>query len=454
MIILTSVWNSNFILLSFVFSFVGSYIGVCLSEQYRLCLIEGPILLTKNQILWLLSFSVAGVAIWSMHFIGMGALKLSIPDSNSNITVNFDTGLTVASFIAPIICLYVGLHIATNDRAFTRDSEEFGELLIQDAKNFSIKEAKKKSNLKRLALFKGLKPIIIGGIFTGAGVCVMHYIGMTAMVFEGTMSWDIGIIAASVIIAEVVSIIALWIIFRLLPLYPGSELLRVASAGVMGVAVCGMHYTGMNAATYYTGSDTHRMTSSLVIGSSTAVLSALFIGMVLMCVCLIFTAADMRARSSRTSKTLRGIDNLLNTLKSLSSHLPDEVNAIMVMYDKIVPRISSGESRRRDTFTNIGGTARRLSGMFLPLSRASLRTFAVSPKHQLHSLQRSSTIESEQNRRFNRQSSNGRYCDSQESKYNDGPRGGSLTGPPPSEKASKMIVVEQKVAAENCGYFV
>ena len=428
MAILNPVWNSNYILLSYVFSYVGSYVGVCLSDQYRLCAIEGPMLLTRNQILWLLSFSVAGVAIWSMHFIGMGALNLSIQDSDTTLAMKFDVGLTVASFIAPIICLYVGLFIATNDRAFARDSEEFGELLIQDAKNFSIKEAKNKSNLKRLALFKGLKPIIIGGIFTGAGVCVMHYIGMTAMVFEGTMSWDIGIIAASVIIAEVVSIIALWIIFRLLPLYPGSELLRVASAGVMGVAVCGMHYTGMNAATYYTGSDTHRMTSSLLIGSSTAVLSALFIGMVMACFCLIFTAADMRARSSRSSKTLRSVEQLLNTLKNSTTPLPDEVNTILLKYDKILANKYS-ESARRDS------TAKRLSSI--------IRQSFYRPNR--NSVHHSSITDSEHNRRFNRQSSHGKYLDIQDSKHNERPRGGSVTGLSASEKTSMVIIVEPKV---------
>ena len=346
MTVLQASWNPNYIILSYVFSYVGSYVGVCLSDQYRLCSIESPAFLRRKQILWLLSFSIAGVAIWSMHFIGMGALSLSIPDeSDSSISIKFDIGLTAASLVAPIVCLYFGLYIATNDRVFVRDSDEFGNLLLEDARNFSIKEAKNKSNLKRLALFKGLKPIIIGGIFTGAGVCVMHYIGMTAMVFEGTMSWDIGIIAASVIIAEVVSIIALWIIFRLLPLYPGSELLRVASAGVMGVAVCGMHYTGMNAATYYTGSDTHRMTSSLLIGSSTAVLSALFIGMVLMCICLIFTAADMRARASRTSKALRGIESLMRNLRSTTSTLPEEVLSVLRKYDSIASGYYSVETR-------------------------------------------------------------------------------------------------------------
>jgi len=39
--------------------------------------------------------------------------------------------------------------------------------------------------------------------------------------------------------------------FRLLALYPDIELLRLVSALVMSVAVNGMHYTGMAAATFH-----------------------------------------------------------------------------------------------------------------------------------------------------------------------------------------------------------
>lgn len=44
----------------------------------------------------------------------------------------------------------------------------------------------------------------------------MHYIGMLALKFPGQISWNIGIIAGSVIIAIIASIFAFWICFRLL----------------------------------------------------------------------------------------------------------------------------------------------------------------------------------------------------------------------------------------------
>ena len=339
-------WNVNYIILSYSFSFAGSYVGVCLSEQYRLCGLDGPIFLTKNQILFLLSVSTGGVAIWAMHFIGMGAISLHNPENiDDDLKVKFDTGLTVSSLIAPIFCLYVGLFIATNDRVFVRDSMEFGELLMADARRFSIKDAKSKSKLRMLALFKGLTPIIIGGILTGAGVCVMHFVGMTAMVCDATMSWDIGIVAASVVIAVVVSVVALWIMLRLLPLYPNSELLRVLCAAVMGIAVCGMHYTGMNAPTFFSTSTPVRYTSTLTLESSTAVLSAMFIGIVLIAICVILLAADMRIRSKKNAKQLRLLEDLLQNMRNLTTAYPDCVVDVLDKCDKLVEKKSSVENR-------------------------------------------------------------------------------------------------------------
>jgi NO-binding membrane sensor protein with MHYT domain len=52
-------------------------------------------------------------------------------------------------------------------------------------------------------------------------------------------------VAASAAIAIVASIVALWLAFNL-----RGKWQMLGSALVMGVAVCGMHYTGMQAATF------------------------------------------------------------------------------------------------------------------------------------------------------------------------------------------------------------
>ena len=345
---LHTAWNPDYVLLSYGISFLGSYVSVSLSEQYRLCNIDGEVFLSKTQLLVLISCAIAGVSIWCMHFIGMGAMTLFNPiDDKETLMIAFDTGLTAASLVAAIILLSIGIFIATNDRVFVRDSTEFSELLLSDARRLSIKDAKEKSNLTKLAMFKGLRPIIIGGILTGAGVCVMHYIGMTAMIFDGTMSWDIRIIVGSVIIAILVSVIGLWIMFRLLPLHPKSEFFRVTCAAIISLAVCSMHYTGMTAPTFIANSNKHAKTNSLVVNSSTAVIIALFIGIFILSVCLILAGADLRYRYSRLSRTQREIESLINDFKrSHSSSLPITVMTLISSYDKIIEKKSIFESKK------------------------------------------------------------------------------------------------------------
>jgi len=82
----------------------------------------------------------------------------------------------------------------------------------------------------------------LGGLLTGLGVALMHYTGMAAMIMPATISYDMTLFLASIVIAVVAATVALWLAFNL-----RGNLQRFGSAFVMGVAVCGMHYTGMYA---------------------------------------------------------------------------------------------------------------------------------------------------------------------------------------------------------------
>jgi NO-binding membrane sensor protein with MHYT domain len=81
-----------------------------------------------------------------------------------------------------------------------------------------------------------------GGIYMGLGVASMHYLGMAAMRMPAMLSYQPGLVVGSVLIAIVASVAALWLAFTL-----RGFLQMIGSALVMGVAVCGMHYTGMAA---------------------------------------------------------------------------------------------------------------------------------------------------------------------------------------------------------------
>ena len=143
--------------------------------------------------------SVGATGIWAMHFIAM--LGFTIPGH----TILYDVPLTLLSMVLAVIVVGVGLFVVGYSSG-------------------------------------GPLPIVSGGTIIGIGVATMHYVGMDAMSMQAGMSYNIGLVAVSVLIAIVAGSAALWAGLRVRGL--GSTL--VASL-IMGVAVSGMHYTGMAA---------------------------------------------------------------------------------------------------------------------------------------------------------------------------------------------------------------
>ena len=157
---------------------------------------------------WLCVGSVVlGSGIWSMHFVGMLAFRLSIP-------VAFETGLTALSFAVAVGASGVALFA-----------------------------------MSRAAL--GRERVALGAIVIGIGIASMHYTGMAAMRMSPPITYDTVPLVASVLIA----IVASWVALSL-PVHVRARRARwvvptkFASSFVMGVAISGMHYTGMAAAVF------------------------------------------------------------------------------------------------------------------------------------------------------------------------------------------------------------
>jgi NO-binding membrane sensor protein with MHYT domain len=142
-----------------------------------------------------------GGAIWAMHFIAMLACRMEI-------VVTYGVALTAISASIGMLSCMAGLAIAGSG-VFT---------------------------WSKLAL---------GGVFMGVGVAGMHYTGMAALQMAATTSYDVNTVSLSVLIAVVASSAALWLAFHM-----RGAAQMFGSALVMGIAVCGMHYTGMLAATF------------------------------------------------------------------------------------------------------------------------------------------------------------------------------------------------------------
>ena len=150
-----------------------------------------------------------GLGIWSMHFIGMLAFDLPIP-------LGYDLPITLLS-----LALAIG-------------SSVFALWLV---------------SLRTLP-----HPRLAGGaLLMGSGIASMHYVGMAAMRMQPGIDYQPVWLLLSLLVAVAASWTALYVAFRLRAQHTriGD---RLAAAGLLGLAIVGMHYTGMAAARFPPGS--------------------------------------------------------------------------------------------------------------------------------------------------------------------------------------------------------
>ena len=107
----------------------------------------------------------------------------------------------------------------------------------------------------------------LGGLLMGSGIAAMHYIGMEAMRLPAMCRYSTGLVSLSVVLAIVISLVALWLTFYLRTEAKSMGWRKVASALLMGAAIPVMHYTGMAAVTFTPMALRLDLTHSLEISS-------------------------------------------------------------------------------------------------------------------------------------------------------------------------------------------
>jgi len=226
----------------------ASYVALDLAKRVR-----GPDPRVARR--WWLGGSVAmGLGIWCMHFVGM--LAFSLP-----ITLGYTAGYTLASLGAGIAVSAVALYHASRETLGTRQ-------------------------------------LVGGALSMGAGICAMHYTGMAALDMAPGIDWDPRLVVASAVIAVAASAAALLIFFWMRRVDPERMFARQAAAAlVMGLAVCGMHYTGMEAAGFAEGSICQ---SAGALGGGTLSTFIVVSSLALLAITLITSQVDARAQA-RTS---------------------------------------------------------------------------------------------------------------------------------------------------------
>jgi len=198
---LNSYYDYRLVGLSVVIAILASYTALDLAG--RVTASQG-----RARFAWLTGGAAAmGIGIWSMHYIGMRAFILPV-------RVLYDWPTVLLSLLAAMFASAIALFVVSR-------------------KSMGITRA------------------VLGSLFMGSGIASMHYIGMAAMRLEAMMQWSRTIVAISVVLAIVISLVALLLAFHFRDEQGMIGWQKIASAIVMGLAIPVMHYTGMAAVDFF-----------------------------------------------------------------------------------------------------------------------------------------------------------------------------------------------------------
>ena len=193
-------YQFSLVFISYVIATLAAFVAIAVLRQINL---QNP-----SSIRWgrWVGAMVMGVGIWTMHFTGMIAFKM-------NMEHTYNVALTIVSLLIAILFSYTVFYNITRDT---------------------------------------LTPVrvLLTSPLMGVGVALMHYTGMAAMEMKGTIKYLPDLFILSFIIAVIASAASMCIMYLVITINKNKDLCHFIAAMIMGLAVCGMHYTGMEASVF------------------------------------------------------------------------------------------------------------------------------------------------------------------------------------------------------------
>lgn len=248
-------WDPILIGISFVVAFIASFIALDSAGKVAISS-------RRESTFWRLSGGATlGMGIWSMHFIGMLAMKMSMP-------INYHFSLTAFSFLIALISATLAINIAISGQTLST------------------------------------RRLIVATSLLSTGVVTMHYVGMVAIVEHVAIRWQFSLILLSVVIAIIASGIGLWLAFHLRQNTRRALINRLIAALVMALAIASMHYTGMGAATFtHFGHTAHDGLSTLELSIWVCAVTLVILGIM-----LVISMVDSQLRTSRLADNLHQLN--------------------------------------------------------------------------------------------------------------------------------------------------
>ena len=259
---------------------------------------QGP-----RRLAWVLLTGVCtGAGIWATHFVAMLAYAPGYPTA-------YNPALTIGSLLIAVAVAVAGLAVST----------------------------------------RGGRPMVAaGGAIIGAGIAMMHFTGMRALEVPGTISWNAGIVAASILIGIGLTSASLLAWHEL----DERQALWVAP-GLLTLAICGLHFTAMGAVTIVP--DPSIVVHASALNSSTLAIAVTGITMLVMLALLVMSLITNQAERQARVRNQELVDaaqeglvvaqsgsivNVNRRILTLTRRSPEELLGKSVMGDLVIGDIA------------------------------------------------------------------------------------------------------------------
>jgi two-component system sensor histidine kinase/response regulator len=193
-------YDGRLVALSIVIAILAAYAALDLSG--RLTVSHG-----RARIAWLCggAFSM-GIGVWSMHYVGMEALRLPV-------LVQYDWPTVLLSMAVAILASAVALSVASRKTLTTTVA-------------------------------------VLGSVLMGGGIAAMHYIGMGAMRMPAMCVYSYPIVMLSIFLGITISFVAIRLTFAVRHNTSSWSWPKSRNALLMGLAIPVLHYVGMAAVSF------------------------------------------------------------------------------------------------------------------------------------------------------------------------------------------------------------
>ena len=248
--------------LAYLMSCVGCFLGLRCTTRARVY--SGA---ARARWLTAAALAIATTGIWVMHFIAM--LGFTIPGQ----PIRYNVPVTILSMLIAVIVVGIGTFIVGFSQSGTR-------------------------------------PLVAGGLIIGIGVACMHYLGMAAIRVPDSLTYNPALVAASVIIAVIAGTAALWAAVRLDTLWS-----TLVASLIMGVAVSGMHYTGMASMRMYASTGP----AGMIMGGAGGATAESFLLPLVLGISIVAFILTATIALSPNEDEIRGEAELMSRIDSLRS---------------------------------------------------------------------------------------------------------------------------------------